>query len=198
MRLYQVFNLNALAAYPYDYWGDILAESKYGQGQGFYPTPLEVVKLMAMMTLGLGGTTGKDPRLQSVCDPALGTGRMLLVSSNYSYILCGQDINGTVIKASLINFALYAPWGYRPFPPSITETLVQDEEYSDRASDALTQQACSGDAVIQMNDNQTVDIESYLDDTVHDAENQWQYEPIKKRRRTKGNPDAIQLSLFGS
>ena len=55
-------------------------------------------------------------RDQTVCDPALGTGRMLLTASNYSYRLYGMDINQTVIKASLINGYLYAPWMVKPFP----------------------------------------------------------------------------------
>src|SRR5436190_11411552 len=39
-RLYQVFNLETLLAYPYDYFGDILAENHHGRHVGFFPTPM--------------------------------------------------------------------------------------------------------------------------------------------------------------
>ena len=59
---------------------------------------------------------GEDCRAKSVCDPCSGTGRLLLAASNYSMRLYGVDINRTVIKASLINGYLYAPWLVRPLP----------------------------------------------------------------------------------
>lgn len=109
-RLYQVFNLETLIAYPYDYFGDILAENSFGRESGFFPTPMEVAELMAAMNFGT-----EDFRAKTVCDPCVGTGRMLLCASNWSYRLFGSDINSTVIKACVVNGYLYAPWLVKPF-----------------------------------------------------------------------------------
>jgi hypothetical protein len=110
-RLYQVFNLVALLAYPHDYFGDILADNRHGRHLGFFPTPMDVVQVIVRMTIG-----EEDARSKTVCDPAVGTGRMLLCASNHSYRLHGNDVNQTVIKATLINGYLYAPWLVKPFP----------------------------------------------------------------------------------
>jgi hypothetical protein len=117
MRLYQYFNLAWLMAYPWDYFGAILAENKHGQHLGFYPTPMCVVNMMARMTFGDPEKYQNQPdnRLRSVNEPCVGTGRMLLYASNYSLILSGQDINLTCVKATLVNGYLYAPWMVRPF-----------------------------------------------------------------------------------
>lgn len=110
-RLYQLFNLEPLLAYPHDYLGDILAEGAYGKHCGFYPTPMEIAAMMVQMQMGNDSTEpGQDQRSMSVCDPAAGTGRMLLCASNYSMRLYGNDINQIVIKACLVNGWLYAPW----------------------------------------------------------------------------------------
>jgi hypothetical protein len=110
-RLYRVFNLETLLAYPYDFFGDILAENQHGRRAGFFPTPMNVVEAMVRMTI-----SDDDARTKTVCDPCVGTGRMLLAASNYSYRLYGADIDGTVIKATLVNGYLYAPWLVKPFP----------------------------------------------------------------------------------
>ena len=110
-RLYQIFNLETLLAYPHDYFGEILAENQHGRHLGFFPTPMEVCELMARMNIGEG-----DARAKSVMDSCVGTGRMLLAASNHSYRLYGCDINPTVIKVALVNGFLYAPWLVRPFP----------------------------------------------------------------------------------
>ena len=110
-RLLEIFNLETLLAYPYDFFGDILAENQHGRRAGFFPTPMNVVKAMVRMAI-----SDDDARAKTVCDPCVGTGRMLLVASNYSYRLYGADIDGTVIKATLVNGYLYAPWLVKPFP----------------------------------------------------------------------------------
>jgi len=110
-RLYQLFNLNQLLVEPYDYFGDILAESQHGRRSGFFPTPLHVCEMMVRMQMD-----GEDMRDKTVCDPALGTGRMLLCASNHSYRLYGMDIDPLVLKACKVNLWLFAPWGIKPFP----------------------------------------------------------------------------------
>jgi hypothetical protein len=111
-RLYQVFCLEAMMSWPYDYFGDMLAEQQHGRSQGFYPTPHCVVDMMTRMNFD----DGADHRTQTVNDPCIGTGRMILFASNYSLRLSGADINATCVKATTVNLFLYAPWGARPFP----------------------------------------------------------------------------------
>jgi hypothetical protein len=105
MRLYQVFDLSPLLLWPYDHLAEIFSESKYGQGAAFFPTPMHICEMMARMTMGEG-----DHRTESVYDPCVGTGRMLLAASNYSLRLYAQDILRMMCKATLVNAYLYAPW----------------------------------------------------------------------------------------
>ena len=158
-RLYQVFNLETLLAYPHDYFGDILAENQHGRHLGFYPTPMEVCELMTLMTMGDG-----DLRTKTVMDPCVGTGRMLLAASNHSYRLYGCDINPTVIKVTLVNGYIYAPWLVRPFP--FLDAALTDPMQSPAVSESLATQA-----------------PAQLHSTDHDATEQWRFEPIKKRRK---------------
>jgi hypothetical protein len=105
LRLYQIFDLSPLLLWPYDHFAEIFGEAKYGQGAGFFPTPVSVCEVMARMTIGRG-----DHRMKTVCDPCVGTGRMLLAASNYSLRLYAQDILRLMCKATLVNGYLYAPW----------------------------------------------------------------------------------------
>ena len=115
MRLYQLFDLWPLMLWPYDYLGELLAQCAHGRGNGFYPTPHCVVEAMIQMLMcGPAREDGKDPRLETVCDPAVGSGRMLLHASNHSLRLYGQDIDATMCKTVLVNGYLYAPWLVRP------------------------------------------------------------------------------------
>jgi hypothetical protein len=67
---------------------------------------------MTGMVYGLDSRS--DHRLDHVLDPCVGTGRMLLYASNHSLLLAGQDINFVCVRACLVNFYLYAPWGALP------------------------------------------------------------------------------------
>ncbi len=107
MRLYQLVNVPALQLFPYDYFGDLLAENAYGKKQGFFPTPHTIVEAMTRMTFP---PQEEDARLKSVCDPCVGTGRMLLHASNRSLRLYGMDIDETLCKATRVNGFLFAPW----------------------------------------------------------------------------------------
>jgi len=112
--LYAHFELGRLQAADCDVFGDIIAESKskgFNPG-GFYPTPQSLVHLMTQMTFGdMELEEGRDPRTASVCDPCVGTGRMLLEASNYSFNLFGQDVDALMVEVCAINLAIYAPWG---------------------------------------------------------------------------------------
>ncbi len=111
-RLYQVFCMEAMIAWPADLFGDLLAENRHGRGAGFFPTPHNVVELMTRMTF----PPDADNRLQTFHDPCVGTGRMPLHASNHTYRLSAQDVNDTVLKACIVNGYCFAPWLVRPFP----------------------------------------------------------------------------------
>lgn len=137
-RLYQVFCLEALIAWPHDYFGNIMAENRFGRGLGFYPTPHNLSALLAGMLF----TGTAEDLTQEVVDPCVGTGRMLLHASNHSVCLYGQDINPVCVKATLVNGYLYAPWLALPFawlqrkviacPESETEKVMAVEQKAAR------------------------------------------------------------------
>lgn len=108
MRLYQVFCLNQLIGYPYDYLGDLFVDVKVGDNLGFFPTPIEVCELMSRI-VGREDEL-KDTRNRKVYDPCLGTGRTFLLQSNYCLAGYAQEINPLCIKAAKVNFFMYAPW----------------------------------------------------------------------------------------
>jgi hypothetical protein len=122
--LYRTFNLEPLLLNPHDYLGWMLAE-RHRDGwnpNAFFPTPHPVVELMVQLTLdgGKDHDQGRDPRLNTVLDPCVGTGRVLLHASNYSYCLYGCDIDPLVAMITRINAALYAPWLAFPLPKDIS------------------------------------------------------------------------------
>ena len=54
----------------------------------------------------------ENDKKKSVCDPCVGSGRLLMAASNYSY---GMDIDPSIIKICKVNMWQYVPWGvYRP------------------------------------------------------------------------------------
>ncbi len=171
MRLYQIFNLGVLLAFPYDYWGDILAANRFGKRLGFYPTPHCICQMMARMLM-----QGDDCRNQSVADCCLGTGRMLLEASNYSLCLYGMDINETVIKASLVNAYCYAPWLVKPLPflsgrlAHGNSLLGEDgRTVSEHLAEQMKESAQAQPAAA-----------AYLANTVYDRERQHLFAPILK------------------
>ncbi|MBN1923061.1 MAG: SAM-dependent DNA methyltransferase, partial [Anaerolineae bacterium] len=88
--------------------GDDSRASKFARGTGFYSTPIEICKMMADMTF----IDGPQPEqmIQTVCDPACGTGSMLLPASNHSLCLFGQDIVYDLVLCSKLNGFLFMPW----------------------------------------------------------------------------------------
>jgi hypothetical protein len=114
--LYRTLNLQPWIESPYDYLGDLLCEGRKGWNPaGFYPTPHSLCEMMARMTFD----EARDHRASKVCDPAVGTGRMLLHASNYSLRLYGQDIDPLCVTICLINAALHVPWLAFPLPDSL-------------------------------------------------------------------------------
>lgn len=113
---YRTFNMGLLLKYPKDYFGDIYSEERSprtNQRSGFFPTPDTVCECMVRMHFD--GIT-EDTRTLSVCEPCVGTGRMLMHASNYSLNLWGMDIDYGCVLACRVNGYLYMPWLMRPAP----------------------------------------------------------------------------------
>jgi hypothetical protein len=118
VKLYKEVNLIPFLERPYDYLGAYVAQNK-ARGwnpTSFYPTPHCVVELMVQMGFHDALAEGRDIRRMSVCDPCVGSGRMLLHASNFSLRLFGQDIDPLAVQMCLLNGALYAPWLSFPLP----------------------------------------------------------------------------------
>jgi hypothetical protein len=120
--LYRTFNFEPLLLEPHDYLGSMLAERRSGgwNPHAFYPTPHSICEFMTLLAIGDMKQAGDgDPRLSWVMEPAVGTGRLLLHASNFSYCLFGCDIDPLVTMICRCNAAFYAPWMAFPFPESV-------------------------------------------------------------------------------
>src|SRR5262249_23132278 len=125
-KLYRQVDLGPLLRRPYDYLGEYVARGK-ARGwnpTGFYPTPHHVVECMVRMTMQDSGKDGRDPRTRNVCDPAVGSGRMLLHASNISLCLFGQAVDPLAMAMCKVNGALYAPWLSSPLPAAVVGPRV--------------------------------------------------------------------------
>ncbi len=109
IAMYSELQLQRMIGNPTD-WGSIIATEFIGggkRGTAWFPTPVNIVKMMVQISMG---DSKEDTRLQSVNDPCVGTGVMLLEASNYSLDLTGQDIDLLMVR--LCEFAgwLFVPW----------------------------------------------------------------------------------------
>ena len=130
-RLYRHFDLAPLLLNPHDYLGMLYAEGKgRWNPHAFFPTPHSVVECMVQMTRAQGceqeAVEKRDPRTFSICDPAVGSGRMLLHASNFSFCLFGSDIDLICCRLTAINGVLYAPWLAFPFSSRILGVPVPE------------------------------------------------------------------------
>jgi hypothetical protein len=134
-RLYRHVDLGPLLLSPHDYLGSLYCEgANRWNPHAFYPTPHSVAECMVQMTMhddDVAGLTegrrlpdGRDPRTLLLCDPAVGSGRMLLHGSNFSLCLYGVDIDPICCRICAINGALYAPWLAFPFPAAVLGVAV--------------------------------------------------------------------------
>lgn len=108
------FDLKTLLDDPSDWLGIYYERniiSKHEQEKnGLFCTPLNVVSAMTEMSLQ------EADLLSSLNDPCVGSGRFLLLGSNYSLLLSGQDINSNMVKITQINGWLYMPSLVWPCP----------------------------------------------------------------------------------
>ena len=128
-QLYRHVNLGPLLTCPYDYLGELYADGKgRWNPHAFFPTPHPVVEFMTQIAMTdvmtsreAGGRLpeGRDSRTITVCDPCVGSGRMLLHASNHSFCLYGCDIDPVCTRITAINGVLYAPWLTFPFTADI-------------------------------------------------------------------------------
>ena len=131
---YREFNLAWLLWQPCDWSAFVLQgglrkdkrkASPWSKSTGFYATPMDVCSMMASMTFAGEQDPLIDTRLLSVCDPCVGTGSMLLLASNYSLRLFGQDIVHDLVLACKLNGYLFAPW--MVYMPEATRKMLDDK-----------------------------------------------------------------------
>lgn len=103
---YTTFNLGLFLQHPHDYLGDVASEL-IGRSNptAYFPTPMTVCVMMAQMTMQ------EAEKTSSVCDPCVGSGRLLMTASNISLNLFGVDIDARIIKVCKANMWMYVPWG---------------------------------------------------------------------------------------
>jgi hypothetical protein len=76
------------------------------ESTGYFSTPMALVKMM----FGLLVEPDVDHRFESICEPCAGTGSVLLVASNYSLNLYGQEKVADLVLCSILNGYLFVPW----------------------------------------------------------------------------------------
>ena len=123
---YRTFNLGLFYKEPADHWGMVAMESMgKSNGQGFFPTPASVVKMMTQMTFS--GQPVEKQKRTSMMDPCCGTGIMFLYASNLTLNIQGNDISPLLVKMAKINAFIYIPWlAYRPDSLTIFDKTERD------------------------------------------------------------------------
>jgi len=119
---YTKFNFGLMMQHPADYMAWMLGEYGHKGGPGWFATPLPVCQMISDIT------NNDTKPWQSVMDPCVGTGSMLLPASNKSLNLYGNDISTTMVKAAHINGWLFVPWLVKPFPKYLLDKLKEQEE----------------------------------------------------------------------
>jgi hypothetical protein len=113
--LLKTLDLSLLIRCPADYWGHLLATTKYGTEVSFYPTLQPVARTMATTAIAATRSSHKPAPYQGY-DPCMGTGRLSLELSNYCHSLVGWERDQFLIKVATLNFVLYAPAFAYPIP----------------------------------------------------------------------------------
>lgn len=108
---YKHFDLFLVLNDPTDYLSAVLSEQTgrgYKSGLGYFPTPMHVVELMTQITFA--GGDREAAKRQTLSDPCVGCGAMLLPASNYVLRAYAMDISQVAIKLCRIQMKWYAPW----------------------------------------------------------------------------------------
>lgn len=112
---YRIFDLFLVLDNPTDYLSNVLVDQTgkgYHQGLGYYPTPFNICRFMVEILHGAGER--EEMKRQTVSDPCVGCGAMLLPASNYFLRAYASDISGIAVKLCTIQMFFYAPWYARP------------------------------------------------------------------------------------
>jgi len=100
--------------------------SPWSRSTGFFSTPIHICQMMTDMTMQAGNKKPwHDQRLETVLDPCVGTGSMLLPASNYSLRLYGQDIVNDLVLCCILNGYLFMPW--LVLMPEETAAMLEDQ-----------------------------------------------------------------------
>jgi len=106
---YENFEGDLMIMYPADYFVDVIVTLYSGfNANQFFATPMHIVEMMVEMEFDEHNK--EKNKYESVIDPCVGSGSMLLVASNHSLRLYGQDIDPLMTKVAKINGYLYMPW----------------------------------------------------------------------------------------
>ena len=154
--LYTDFQLGRLQQNPFDYPAHIYPEmiGRSARGNGFFPTPANVVRMMVEITFGDDIEANKTAK---VLDPCCGTGIMLLYASNYSLNLYGIDIDPRLCTLAEFNAWLYVPWlAWRPSFEHEIEGLFAPEPESVMQAITDTQKKREPDTQFPSNVSQLV------------------------------------------
>jgi hypothetical protein len=108
---YRHFDLFLVLDAPTDYFSELLSEQTgkgYKDAVGYFPTPFHVSLMMTEMIIA--EQDKEELKYQTVYEPSVGCGSMLLAASNYFLRCRAQDISATAIKLCKIQMYWYAPW----------------------------------------------------------------------------------------
>ena len=116
----KILDLKVLMDHPGDWlgaWYETHEASRSFKGAtGFFSTPPALCRLMVELTL-------QDAKLtDSVHEPCVGSGRILLEASNRVLNLSGMDVNPTLVKICQVNSWLYMPSAALPLKAIETQT----------------------------------------------------------------------------
>ena len=112
---YRHFDLFLVLNYPTDYLSYALSEETgkgYKEALGYFPTPFNLSVAMVEM---LKSDDEEAMKRQTIGEPSVGCGSILLAASNYFLRCFAQDISRIAIRLCRIQMYWYAPWfAYHP------------------------------------------------------------------------------------
>lgn len=111
-NLYQEFDISLFLLHPSDHLSHFMAEEGNQSGlNGYFPTPISITTLINMIL----GSDNPHMTVQSVFEPCLGAGAMLLPTNSLAPV--GVDLNLLLVKAASIQaFCYLPPLLYTPSP----------------------------------------------------------------------------------
>jgi len=127
-QAFQTFDLGLALSSPTDALGVILPEMVSGKGHGFFPTPLNVSRMMVEIVMA-----GRDEKAktESFHEPAAGTGVMLLLQSNYSLDVSAVELVHQIYRALLANCWLFVPWAVSPLKVWQGNSLIPPDKWTE-------------------------------------------------------------------